>query len=250
MGGIPTNILFKDKFICIGENHTGEYSFDFDNKEHYKSLLNYIVKNDFKVDLWYEGVGTPSKSFTNFKTELTKKIPGLNIKQKSWEEGMPLPNREDTIAGVVLGAEVPTYKKLIGQELNGNQTLLEAIVKSSRNWKVSQLGSRSAMTEIEIKKALSDGTRPSDVLLEMQKPNSASMQTLNKLYAGGQNAMRAKYFKDGSGALKSSEIYARVARFNDHRDLFLVSKIKQNGGIFLMGDGHVTEVKKLIGTGR
>ena len=73
MGGKPTSVLFNQKFICIGEDHDGDYAFKFDNSENHKKLLEYIDKNDFRIKLWYEGVSRPSKSFDNFKRELLNK---------------------------------------------------------------------------------------------------------------------------------------------------------------------------------
>ena len=81
-----------NSYILIGENHTGEFAFDFNNKKHIDELSKYINSRDKKITLWYEGdKSSISQSYKNFKDKLTKKIPKIILNESSWEKNAPLP---------------------------------------------------------------------------------------------------------------------------------------------------------------
>ena len=86
----------------------------------------------------------------------------------------------------------------------------------------------------------------SDILNEMIQPDSAKKETLEKIYGGSYNAMRAKYFEGSPGAKTSSSIYKRVDNFNRARDKHLANLMRTKGGIFLAGDGHIEFIDKFL----
>ena len=250
MGGTPTGQIFTPNYICIGEDHNGQYAFNFNNKKDCYRLLQFVISKDGVIKLWYEGSreDNTGKSFPKFKNDLTAYLNKCNLQYNIITDGWDKDNifdREDVIAGVLLGGEPNNYKDILGAQLNNRQSLLDAFSKIQ--WTLREFNNvTTTFKKEEIKEALSSNGKPSDILLEMQEENSANMTTLKKLYGGAYKAMRAKYFEGTPGALTSSKVFERVKRFNDKRDDNLASVIKKNGGIFLMGDGHVDAVKKRL----
>lgn len=238
---------FGNKFIGIGEDHKGAYGFSFNNDSDVQKLSQLIDKKK-TITCWYEGpkVGKKSASFVQFVKDFkawlkTNNHKDIKIIEKGWELSLRF-NRMEEITGILLGAEAGEYKKLIGNQLNGKQTLADAIVKC----KAIKGSQSSSVTMPELIKALSNNGKPTDVLQTMQQPNSATVNTLYAIYGGGYGAMRAKYFEGTKGAKKSSSVYKRVNNFNSARDKHLAKLMKNQGGIFLAGDQHIEFIKKYI----
>ena len=257
----PKDRIFADNYICIGEDHEGRYAFNFSNSDDCAKLTTFIVNKKFNITLWYEGESETNtgKSFPQFKSDLKEYLTRSNLKPTikidGWDRGGNY-KRIDVIAGILLGANYSNIVDIIGtQALDGKQTLLSVYADSFKNFKTRELGSIT-LSQKEIIAALSNGTKPSDVLALMQQPKSATKETLKKIYGdergGSYKAMRAKYFKRDAHSpashtpLISSAVFKRVERFNDARDDNLAQKIKHHGGIFLMGDGHVDAVRSRL----
>lgn len=246
MGGRPVHNFFRDNYIGIGEDHNGDYAFDFYDKNE-TDLLSKFLNNKDRVTIWYEGpnVSAKSKSYRNFISDIKKFIDKNKIKisidERGWETDLKLPKDVD-YTNILLGAEPEQYISLFGPQLTGKQTLAEAIV-NSKNLKGAQ---SSTITMKELVDALSNNSKPSDILLEMQKENSATRETIYKIYGGAYNAMRAKYYEGTPGAYTSSKVYQRVQSVNTIRDKHLANKMKTIGGIFLAGDGHIEFVTRYI----
>ena len=239
------HIIFdlKDmKYIGIGEDHNGLHAFDFKNSSHIEYLKKFLLKRNNSVNIWYEGpnISAKSKSFQNFENELRKFQTDHKINfrylVKGWDADLKFDKMQE-YAGILLGAEVYDYANLIGiSNLNGKKTLLQAMVDCKKIKGTQLIGP----TIQEAKTSLTESSgAPCDVLEEMMKDGSATMQTLQKIYGGGNNAMRAKYFYGTPGAKTNSAVYKRVDEFNKTRDRHLAKKMKQEGGIFLAGDGHI-----------
>lgn len=246
MAPTPTHIFFTEKYIGIGEDHNGAHAFNFLNQEHVGNLSEYL-KDKSSVKVWYEGptVQAKSRSYLNFLEQLKKYKSDNDLKfsvtEVGWEVGFRLPKQVD-YTNILLGAEPDQYIQILGSQLNGKQTLAEAFVKS-RGIKGSQ---STPITMKDLVDCLSDGSTPSDILIEMQKPNSATQQIVRKIYGGGYSAMRAKYYEGTAGAFTSSSIYKRVQSVNELRDKHLANKMKREGGIFLAGDGHIQYVSRYL----
>lgn len=241
------NIAFdpKGNYIGIGEDHVGSFAFDFGDKEHIDKLKNMMKNsnNSSLIDVYYEGPNekAKSKSYLMFIKRLTDWMKTnnvrLTIKQIGWERDLSFP-KDIEYSTILLGPEPDQVVSLLGKQLDGKQSLLDAIVKCG-NFKGTQ--SRGP-TKNEVIAALSNGSSPSDVLQTMMKDKSANMETIRLIYGG----MRDKYFQGTKGALTSSPLYARVNKFNDIRDRHLAKKMKTNGGIFLAGDDHIRLVKQYL----
>ena len=245
MGGKPTHIVFSPpnfipKYIGVGEDHVGAYALDFSNETHKNKLLE-LLKDKKSTTLWYEGPreDAKSKSFNNFVERFKSFIKSNNlnvtIKEKGWEEGYLIPKETD-YTNILLGAEPEYVIEMAGFELNGRQSLFDAIVRCGK-FKGSQ---SFAVTPRDLENCL----RGSDVLAEMKKPNSATKETVQRIYGGG--GLRDKYYEGVPGARKNSAIYKRVKSANSDRDKHLASKMKSDGGIFLAGDGHIQFVSRYL----
>jgi len=61
MGGKPIHNYFNQNFIGIGEDHNGDYAFDFYKKQQTDMLLDFLEKKD-NIILWFEGPNVAAKS--------------------------------------------------------------------------------------------------------------------------------------------------------------------------------------------
>ena len=243
------HVVFDKKYIGIGEDHKGKYALDFKNKDHVEKLYSLFSNLKNEITCWYEGPNANKKSpsFVNFIKELKKwqsshkEFSKIKIVEKGWELSLKF-KREEELTGVLLGAEVYEYEKLLGSQLDGKQTLAQAFVNS----KAIKGSQASPIKMDELIKCLSDQNGISDVLSEMIEPFSAKKNTLEKIYAGSYSAMRAKYFAGTPNSKTSSSIYKRVDNFNSARDKHLANLMRSKGGIFLAGDGHIEFIGKFL----
>ena len=241
------NIAFDPKgdYIGIGEDHVGSFAFNFSDDAHIKQLKDFLTrKTTFTfVDVYYEGPNEKAKSqsYKNFVKQLNGWLKAnktnLTVRERGWERDLNFP-KDIEYSTILLGPEPQQVISLIGRELNGKQSLLDAIVKCGK-FKGTQ--NRGPSKE-EVIAALSDGTRPSDVLQLMMKEDSATAATVRSIYGG----MRDKYFEGSQNAAITSPIYRRVNQFNEMRDRHLAKKMKSEGGIFLAGDDHIRLVKQYL----
>lgn len=243
MGGIPVHLKFdtNNRYMGIGEDHEGLFAFDFNNKVHLANMKRLLETYKLeKIKIWYEGktIKQKSKSFDAFIEKFTRTFPNAQYTILGWETNIKIP-RMIEITNVLLGAEPENYVRMIGTtNLKGGSTLLD-VIASSRDFALRP-------TRKEIVTALTDRGKESDILKVMMLPNSNTREVLDILYGGGYNALRAKYYEGTRGALASSDLYKRVKAANDFRDDLLVANLKEKGGIFLAGDGHIQLLKHKI----
>lgn len=228
------NTIFhpEHRYIAIGEDHVGGHGFNFSDPSHVSSLQNMSKIKNKIIPIWFEGAR--SRSFDNFSRELRQfsnaNNLNLNLKEKSWEHDLVIPS-DVSYSNFILGPDVSWVRNALGSHLNGKQTLLDAIVKSGRFH-----DSRTASpTKNDIIKALSDGSKPSEILELMMKEGSATNETVNQIYTN----LRDRYYEGNSGALTGSQIYKRITSFNTIRQKHMAKKMKDFGGIFLAGDSHI-----------
>lgn len=232
------NTIFhpEHKYIAIGEDHTGNHGFNFNDSSHVSSLNNMAKIKNNNIPIWFEGAR--SKSFDNFSRELkqfsnSNKLK-LNLKEKCWEHDLIIPS-DVSYSTFILGPDISWVKNTLGYHLNGNQTLLDAIIKTGK----FHDNITSSPTKNDIIRALSEGSKPSEILELMMKEGSATQDTVNQIY----NNLRDRYFEGNSGAYTNSQIYKRIKLFNNMRQKHMAKKMKDFGGIFLAGDSHIPYVK-------
>lgn len=239
----------NNRYMLVGENHDGDYVFDFNDDTHINNLHKLIIANENKLTLWHEGPTSfaISLSFKNFHTNLTAWLTKNNIKSccdiivKGWETDGVKFDKKDEKTCILLGVSPGFAIQALRPYLDGNRSMLDAII-SSRKF----MGEDSIpVTKKECIEALMDGNKPSDVLIFIQQPKSATMTNLKKMYSNDENKITAKYFEGVKNPMPNSELYKRIKRFNEARDVHLSQKLKF-GGIFLAGNDHVPAVEKLI----
>lgn len=239
------HIIFdpRNRYIGVGENHVGAHAFDFNNESHTSQLKNVLANHGSSISVFYEGPNERAKSpsYKNFVNELKKwkKINNIksSIREVGWETDATFP-KEIEYSTILLGPEPPQVISLIGKYLDGKRSLLDAIV-DCKNFKGSQ--SRGPTKE-EVIRALSNGSKPSDVLETMMEDKSANPTTVRKIYGG----MRDKYFEGTRNALVGTPLYRRVNKFNELRDTLLARRMHTQGGIFLAGDDHIRLVENIL----
>lgn len=247
-------VLFhkNNNYMLIGEDHVGGFDFDFNDPVHVKYLLKLILKDKNRgLHLWYEGPNRSaiSKSFVAFKGQLERffQNEGLGVvffRESGWEVGLTF-DRLDEITNFTIGNSENYYHEKLPKNEN---TLLDAMVAST--FQGNFRGTLSTPpTKNEFILALSEGTRPSDILevLMQEDSNIGSNRTQNikRLFNDSYTSMRAKYYKGTPGAYSSSQIYKRIDNINIKRDNQLAKVMKTEGGIFLAGSGHVDNIKKM-----
>lgn len=239
------NIAFdpKGNYIGVGEDHVGSFAFEFGNETHIEQLKTLTDRTATFVNVYYEGPNerAKSESYKNFVKQLNRWLKSnktnLTIRERGWERDLHFP-KDIEYTTILLGPESGQVISLIGTELNGKQTLLDAIVKCGK-FKGTQ---NRGPTKDEVVQALSNGGNPSDVLQTMMQENSATTSTVRLIYG----SMRDKYFEGSRGAAISSPIYRRVNQFNEIRDRHLARSMKRDGGIYLAGDDHIRLVKQYL----
>lgn len=233
------NTIFhpEHKYIAIGEDHEGSHGFNFSDSSHISSLTNISGRYNNSLNLWFEGAR--SKSFDRFVRDLrshsSRNGMGLNLREKSWEHDLMIPS-DVAYSNFLLGPEASWVRQALGHHLNGKQSLLEAIVKSGKFHDTKT----PSPSKNDIIKALSDGSKPSDILQLMMKPESATHDNVNLIY----NNLRDRYYEGNAGAYTSSQVYKRVTSFNNIRQKHMAKKMKDLGGIFLAGDSHIPMVRR------
>jgi hypothetical protein len=201
------SVIVKPKFIIVGENHIGSYG----------TISEELVKSFFKLNprIWFEG-DEPSQSAQNFMRDF--KLP--SARAKSWEPNQILTPDEWVVQDAFSGSP-ESYLDYLSGTWDAKNTLQEQFVKYSHLYTSKPMYFTNARFI-----TLTAGT---PIAKELSKPALAKNVTPMIL-----TAHREIYEKSGS------KLYRIQDRFNFRRRDYIVRLCKTVGGIFLVGDDHLS----------
>jgi hypothetical protein len=208
----------------IGEDHKGKWANTPAAAKAVDEVVEFFIAKNSPITCWYEGeMRGGSPSFQAFVKHLAKKYPKQKIVERSWEPpARTVMNREERLAVSLLGQDAPAFKRYLGRGI-----FLDELERSKKWYTIST----DNFTKKEIINLVSKGIYKDDYLDLLSQPITDAV--LDDWFN-----LREEAFED-----TTSKLYQIVSKPNEKRQDKLYALMKQESGIYLIGESHISWMK-------
>lgn len=211
--------------LILGENHKGAWANTEDTNDAIQEIIDWHKEKNLHVTCWYEGEDEPSTSFKAFMKYLKQKNPSVRTQMKSWEPSFTsTTNKEEAITVCLLAGDADAFEKQLGRGI-----FIDELLKS-RKWFPSSFTAK--VTKKDIEDIVSKGIHKDRYLHLLNQ--KITRPVLNEWFD-----LREEAFEN-----PSSKLYKIMSKPQEKRERKVSALMKTKSGIYLIGDGHIPEMRR------
>ena len=220
-----SSITKNHAVILIGEDHIGAWVNTAMSKKALNDVITYHEQHNKPIICWYEGESKGgSDSFRNFMRWVQSEYRGIKFIEKSWEPSFRsvATTKEERILLPLFGPAQENFEPLFN-----NGIFIDELVQK-KSWR----GDKSdSITKDDILSLVNKSFYKDEMIEILQ--SKISKKNMKQWFV-----LREEVFED-----EQSKLFKMQHKINMRRQDFLLKHMKNDGGIFLIGESHIPELK-------